>query len=270
MNETRNDPAGDDPFARLSYRRLIAWPARMRRETPFLEAALAAAPDRSAVDLGCGPGEHARLLASWGVRTLGIDRSESMIEQAREHEGEFGAAGPRFVLGPIESLAVADDDRFGAAFSLGNVLPYLEDDELPRALAAVAAALLPGGVFAGQLLNYGPILAGEVRSLPLNVRPDPADDAAEILFLRPLKPDGDGRHALFFPTTLHLVPGADPPVRIERTKEVRVRAWTWPELDAALEAAGFDERRAYGDVERAEFAPDASSDLVFTARRAPR
>ena len=51
---------------------LIAWPARIRRESPFLEAALADLPDRSVADLGCGTGEHARHFAALGFRGLGV------------------------------------------------------------------------------------------------------------------------------------------------------------------------------------------------------
>lgn len=45
-------------------------------------------------DVGCGPGHIAKHLASLGVRTLGIDISEEMIEQARRKfpEGEFRVA----------------------------------------------------------------------------------------------------------------------------------------------------------------------------------
>lgn len=45
-------------------------------------------------DVGCGPGHISKHLASLGVRTLGIDISEEMIEQARRTfpEGEFRVA----------------------------------------------------------------------------------------------------------------------------------------------------------------------------------
>ncbi|MBK9967495.1 MAG: hypothetical protein IPP07_22530 [Holophagales bacterium] len=56
MNEPQ-DP--NDPYARLSYRRLIAWPARIQREAPFLREVLAGAPSKRLLDLGCGTGEHA-------------------------------------------------------------------------------------------------------------------------------------------------------------------------------------------------------------------
>ncbi len=40
---TDADP--NDPYARLSYRRLISWPARIQREAPFLRDVLSGAGD---------------------------------------------------------------------------------------------------------------------------------------------------------------------------------------------------------------------------------
>lgn len=73
-----------DPYSRFEYRRLIAWPERIRREWPFLERLLATAPSRRLLDLGSGTGEHARFLASHGFSVVGIDASESMIETSHE------------------------------------------------------------------------------------------------------------------------------------------------------------------------------------------
>jgi SAM-dependent methyltransferase len=253
----------DSPYKRLSYRRLIAWPQRIAREEPFLLGEIERAPRASVLDLGCGTGEHVRHLASRRVRAVGIDRSEDQIEAAREYEDEFPPHGPRFVHGAVEALADLVDERFGAAICLGNVLPHFEDRELAAALAAVAAVLLPGGRFVGQLINYERIFSAGVRHLPINVRPAPEGDA-EIVFLRLLKRDGE-RHVRFFPSTLTLRPGADPPLGIEASKEVRLRAWRRAELEREFARAGFEIDGIYGDMEGGAFAADSSSDLVITA-----
>jgi len=49
-----------DPYSRLNYRRLIAWPERIEREWPFFEKLLHKAPSNRLLDLGCGSGEHAQ------------------------------------------------------------------------------------------------------------------------------------------------------------------------------------------------------------------
>ena len=255
--------SSDDPYKRLNYRRLIAWPKRIERESPFLEAELRQAPDPSVVDLGCGTGEHARHFAAAGFRAVGVDRSAEQIETARDFDGESGRFGPQFLCGEMADLGKLTKERFGAAICLGNVLPHLEDKELTRALAAVAGRLFPGGRLVIQLVNYERIISGGERYLPLNLRDHP-DENGEIVFLRLLKADGE-RHVLFFPSTLELRPGEEPPLRVKTAKEVRLRAWRLPELESVLSVHGFRIDGTYGDMRRARYEAGESTDLVLTA-----
>jgi len=254
----------DDPYHRVDYRRMIAWPARIEREAPFLGRFLAAAPDPSVLDLGCGTGEHADFLASQGFRTVGIDRSEAQITKAREYEGRHGEAGPRFVVGDFTALGEHTSERFGGAIWLGNGLPHLEDDELATALDGLAERLLPGGVLVLQLLNYERIRAHGIRHLPLNFRDDPAEPG-EIVFLRLMTPDGS-RHVRFNPTTLALRPGAEPAVELKGAREVRLRTWSRRALETALTAAGFAVREIHGDMIGGDYEAELSTDLVMVAR----
>lgn len=256
----------DDPFRRVNYRRLIAWQPRIAREAPFLERLLHGAPARSLIDLGCGTGEHARYLAESGVAVLGVDRSQAQIDQARDYEDSVAPGNPAFLLGDLTALPALTQRRFGAALCLGNALPYLEDADLDAALHGIAQVLLEGGRLAVQLLNYQRIREQQVRHLPLNVRADPDDPHAEIVFLRLMTVDGPD-HIRFYPTTLHLRPGADPPLSIHHVREVRLRAWTWPELRPRLAAAGFGNCECFGDMAGAPFDAATSTDLIFIARR---
>jgi SAM-dependent methyltransferase len=254
---------GGDPYSRLDYRRRVAWPARIEREWPFLEREFGRAPESSVIDLGCGTGEHARHFASQGYRAVGIDRSSVQIETAREYEAEFARFGPLFICGELSRLAILTDERFGAATCLGNVLPHLDEDELSAAVSGLSTRLHCGGRLLIQLVNYEGFFRRGVRHLPLNLREDPEGDG-EIVFLRLLEADGDS-YVKFFPSTLRLSPGADPPLRVETSKEVRLRAWRLAELDTVLERHGFRVEGIFGDMERSDFDADLSSDLVLTA-----
>ena len=255
--------SGDDPYKRLNYRRLIAWPKRIKRESPFLEAEIRQAPEPSVVDLGCGTGEHARHFAGAGFRAVGIDRSPEQIETASDFDGEFGRFGPQFLCGEIAALEELTQERFGAAICLGNVLPHLEDEELAGVVAALAERLLPGGRLVVQMVNYERIIARGERHLPLNVRDDP-EASGEIVFLRLMKRDGD-RHVLFFPSTLELRPGEEPPLSVRSAKEVRLRTWRLVEIERAFAVGGFRVDGVYGDMRRAPYEADDSADLVVTA-----
>lgn len=255
-----HDP--NDPFSRANYRSLIAWPERMKREAPFLERFLAALPDASVLDLGCGTGEHARHLAERGLRVVGLDRSPAMIESALD--------GPlpdnlRFVTGDMrEADTVLPGEMFGGALGLGNMLPFLTTEvELAEALAATARVLKPGGVFLFQLLNYERLEGRNERALPINVRPDPG---GEIVFVRVMSFPGDGR-VVFYPTTLQIVPDAEEPVRLVRSKRVELRGWRQGELERALIAAGFATVNWFGTMTGEPWMPLESSDLVGWAVR---
>ncbi len=260
------DSPKDDPFHGSRYREVIAWSARMEREWPLLRAALDDAPHASVLDLGCGTGEHCRFLAQRGVRAVGVDRSAAQIERARDYEDECGDLGPSFIVGEGRDVPLLTEERFGLAICLGNVLPWMEDDEVRALLAAVATRLLPGGRLLVQILNYGPVLAGAKRALPVNVSADPEHGGDELVLLRVMRPADPG-HVLFFPATLRLRSGDDPPLTIERSSESRLRAWTDVDLAPVLAATGFEILERFGDVARAPFDARSSSDLVLVATR---
>ena len=59
-------------------------------EVPFIEAALSLEPMAQVLDLGCGNGRHAILLAKKGYRVTGIDYSQGALEMARERDPNQG------------------------------------------------------------------------------------------------------------------------------------------------------------------------------------
>lgn len=249
----------DDPWSRVDYRRLIAWPERIRREWPLLEKVLGSGPSRRVLDLGCGPGEHSRKLADEGFEVVGIDASEAMLEKARETPVPENL---RFVLGDIREVARLAEGEFGGAICLGNTLPSLrEREDLSRLFRGLRERLLPGAPFLLQVLNYDRILGRRERFLPLNFRPE---DGGEAVFVRLMDPQEDGT-VLFYPTTLRLRPGADPPVEVVHTREIRLRGWRRAEIEALLEEAGFPERQAWGGFDESPWDPEAR-DLVLAAR----
>lgn len=251
-----------DPYSRIDYRRLIAWPERIRREEPFLREILGAGPNRRLLDLGCGTGEHSRFLAAAGFEVTGVDSSAEMLAAARE-----GVSGgnPRFVEGDLEEIGVLVGDGFGAALCLGNTVPHLMDPaSLGRFLRGLASRLLPGAPFLLQVLNYDRIFEKNERALPVNVR---AGDDGPIVFLRLMDPRPDGT-VVFNPTTLAWRPGAEPPVSVVASRNVLLRGYRRPELAAALDDAGFAAPTVHGGMRREAWTPEAT-DTVFVAPRRP-
>ena len=97
------------------------------------------------LELGCGSGLLTRHLIEAGHRVVATDASPAMLELAREVA--VGAEAIRRLVLPDDPLPDCD-----AIVSVGHVLSYLPDEAaVDRALAAAAAALRPGGIFATSL-----------------------------------------------------------------------------------------------------------------------
>ena len=117
----------------------------------------------SALDVACGTGLHAVLLAAAGVRVTAGDLSEAMLDHARRRASDEGVY-VRWVRSPMQQIDRHVDGPFDVIFCLGNSLPHLlEDADLDAAAAAFAGLLADGGLVAIQLLNYPRILARRER-----------------------------------------------------------------------------------------------------------
>ena len=89
------------------------------------------------LDLGCGPGNAARSMASMGLRVTALDASEGMIARVRGIDGVEAVHADFFWL-----------DQHRAAFHgiwANFSLLHAAEDELDLHLDAIRAALLPPG-----------------------------------------------------------------------------------------------------------------------------
>ena len=101
------------------------------------------------LDVGCGSGVVANLLASLGARATGIDSSQTAVEYAR---AAFPAGGLDFRLGRIEDLDLEPGsvDRV-YAFEL---LEHLSEQEVRQVLARLRSFVRPGGTLLVTTPNY--------------------------------------------------------------------------------------------------------------------
>ncbi|HRC85978.1 MAG TPA: class I SAM-dependent methyltransferase [Thermoanaerobaculia bacterium] len=250
-----------DPYSRVDYRRLIAWPQRIEREAPFLASVLGAPPGR-VFDLGCGTGEHARFLADRGFEVVAIDASESMIQKATEEPLPEGLS---FVLGDLGGVGDLAEGSFDGAICLGNTLPHVrEPGQLERALLGLRQRLRPGAPVCLQLLNYEGFHKRGERALPVNIRPG-EQAGEEVVFLR-LMTEQEAGTWCFNPTTLRYRPGSEPPLEVVSSKNVLLRGWLLSDLRPRLEGAGFGRLELFGGMEFQPFDAATSADLVIVAR----
>ena len=122
-------------------------------ECDFLEqvfARHAQSPIRTILDLGCGTGGHALPLAERGYAVTGVDRSETMLSEARHKAqtlaSDFGLRTPDFVVGDIRTLDLGR--TFDAVIAMFAVISYqTTNEDLAAALRTARRHLGPGGLF---------------------------------------------------------------------------------------------------------------------------
>ncbi|HEX8645990.1 MAG TPA: methyltransferase domain-containing protein [Thermoleophilaceae bacterium] len=115
-------------------------------------ARLIGEPDGRILDVGCGTGTHAALLAERGYGITAIDQSQQMARRAAEK-----APAVRVESGDVADLA---EDGFAFAMSLFNVVNCLEDlDALVGFLEAIAARLAPGARLLVEAWNAVAVIA---------------------------------------------------------------------------------------------------------------
>lgn len=111
-------------------------------------------PGRKALDLACGTGTLALLLADEGWAVTGVDRSPAMLaEAAAKLAGSPLAERVRLVRADMRQLeGQLPAGGFDLATCTYDSLNYLlEPAELRATFAGVAAALAPGGLFVADM-----------------------------------------------------------------------------------------------------------------------
>ena len=138
---------------------------------------------RSVLDLGCGTGRHAILLARRDFDVVGIDQSEAMLEHARllarSHKADGKAGGSlQFIKGDVRDFDLGK--TFDAALMMFNVLGYMTtNDDLLSALRSVRRHVRDGGLLVFDIW-YGPAVAAHPPTDRLKEFKGPAGDTIRL------------------------------------------------------------------------------------------
>jgi SAM-dependent methyltransferase len=126
-------------------------PERAAGEIGFVERALTLRPNDAVLDLCCGQGRHAVLLAKRGYRVTGQDLNGDYLAIAAE---TARAAGFSIETVRSDMRVIPFAERFDAIINMFTAFGYLESEEEDlRVLEAIARALKPGGRLLMDLLN---------------------------------------------------------------------------------------------------------------------
>ena len=120
-------------------------------------------PETEAVlDICCGTGSHAVLLAEKGYKVTGVDMSEEMLSLAREKNKN--SDNPLYVQADMRTLNLHFDAVYDMAYCLGVSFAQLSSySEIYQTLDSVHDVLKPGGVFVFDVPNGWRMLHVETR-----------------------------------------------------------------------------------------------------------
>jgi SAM-dependent methyltransferase len=125
-------------------------PVRTRAEADFVERWCPLDQFPTVLDVACGLGRHAKLLAAAGRRVTGVDRDTRLVAEAA---GD-AVVGATFVVGDITRLGEVSG-RFDAAICLWHSFGWLDDAGNAAVLRGVAGKLRPGGRFVLDVFHRG-------------------------------------------------------------------------------------------------------------------
>lgn len=107
------------------------------------------APGDRVLDVGCGSGVVAALLAELGAHVVGVDANEDAVAYARR---TFGGSRARFEVGLVDDLGF-DAATFDRAYCL-EVIEHLPLFQGRHLLASLLRLVKPGGVLTLTTPNY--------------------------------------------------------------------------------------------------------------------
>jgi SAM-dependent methyltransferase len=119
-----------------------------RTDLPHYLAIAAELGARSVLDVGCGTGNWACMLAGRGYEVVAVDPAAASLEVAR---AKPGAQRVRWILGDVGSLPALAVDLATMTGNVSNV--FLTQREWLATLAGVSSALRPGGCLVFESLD---------------------------------------------------------------------------------------------------------------------
>lgn len=228
----------------------VLTPERTEAEVDFIERALGLAPGSRILDLCCGHGRHALLLAKRGYAMTGVDLSDRALRLARRRAGRAGLP-VRWLKRDMRRIAFREE--FDAVINVFTSFGYFESDaENEDVLRRVAAALRPGGLFLIDCINWEHLARShephrwrqasdgtvvlEDASLDLLAGRNGSEWTA-------IAPDGSRRHG-----------------------RVDLRVYTLRELAGILERAGLRFRQAWGGFDGQDYSLDSPRMIVLAQK----
>lgn len=146
----------DGPFYAQDYAQVAGDTERTQKEAEFIRTQLELQPADYVLDLACGSGRHVLALAPHVGKILGLDRTATMIDLARDSAAAAGVENVAFEQQDMRELGY--DSEFDAAYNYFTAWGYYDDETNFDVLRRVLRVLKPGGRFLMEFLNLVAVL----------------------------------------------------------------------------------------------------------------
>jgi SAM-dependent methyltransferase len=227
-----------------------------RRLADLIERTVEPEAGARVLDVGCGRGRHARILAARGYRVTGADLSPRAIRTARRRAAAAGL-DVRFETGDMRHLDY--DADFDGAVNLFTTFGYFDDDgDHQDVIDGIARALVPGGWFVQDFLNASHVRAHLVAESEKTV------DGVHVRQERWLDGDRVNKRITFRRNGMDDAGGSDPGDLPTFTESVRLL--TLSDFRRMYDHAGLALTDAFGDYDGGPPTGD-SPRLILVARK---
>ena len=183
------------------------------------------------LELGCGTGNHAMLLAKEGYQVHGVDLSQEMLAYANERLDRLSpalATKLQFSQGDLRQVRL--DRQFDVVLSLFHVISYQTNNEdLLAAFETAKAHLVPGGILIFDVW-YGPAVLSEPPTVRIKRLEDRSIQVTRIAepVMEPNKNWVDVNYHIFIKDLISS--------KIDEVKEVHTMRYLFrPELELVLD-----------------------------------
>ena len=207
---------------------------------------------KTAADIGCGTGIDSIALSGLGLSITAFDISSQMIKQAENKSIEKGVK-INFIQCSADEISTVSYNGFEFIVSLGNTLANLNRTQLGKSINIMYDMLQGGGTLLLQVLNFTRILNEQERIVNITHR----GDYYYTRFYDFLE-DKINFNILRFNAV-------NPSDRSIKTSVIYPYDYNY--LTEVITSAGFSGIKLWGNINRAEFIPEKSTDLVIEAKK---
>lgn len=216
------------------------------------------AKPRTILDLACGEGTFAVLMAQKGFKVTGVDASSQMLHFAKGKAKEAGVE-VRFINQDMRSLSLTE--KFDLVTCWYDSLNYLLDyDDLVKTFANVAQVLNPGGLFVFDMNTRYGLVVGWQR-YPAYVEQD------SERFFEIHRASYDYEHNIATTRITGFVKEGELWRRMD--EEHKERGYSLEEIRSALRRAGLEELACWGSLQEMTPPKPESGRVWFVVKQGP-